>query len=187
MNKTDSPLKKLITSNLYTRYSNILSISDISLFLLDTNGDILLEFIPSPDFCTNVCQENDKKVCSDYICQLENDKEGRFVCHNGLENILSPIIVKDETIGYIAGMQIYSKDNEHKKYMIDIHDFEKSENANLEFIAKSISSLKTVESKKLKYRNNYVTKLLEIFLLIYLKTSIIPIRIWRNYQLKRIC
>lgn len=150
MNKTDSPLKKLITSNLYTRYSNILSISDISLFLLDTNGDILLEFIPSPDFCTNVCQERDKKVCPDYICQLENDKEGRFVCHNGLENILSPIIVKDETIGYIAGMQVYSKDNEHKKYMINIHDFEKSENANLEFIAKSISSLKTVESKKIK-------------------------------------
>src|SRR5690606_12620265 len=103
---------------LYTRYSNILSISDISLFLLDTNGDILLEFIPSPDFCTNVCQKREKKVCPDYIYQLESGREGRFVCRNGLENILSPIMVKDEIIGYIAGMQIYSKDNEYKKFMI---------------------------------------------------------------------
>lgn len=150
MNKINNPLKKLITSNLYTRYSGILSLSDIPLFLVDTNGDILLEFIPSPDFCTRVCQESGSQVCHDYRCRLKPGGGGKFVCRYGLENILFPITVKDETLGYIAGLQVYLKDNEYQKYMIDVQSLKEDKIPKLEFIAKSISSLKTVESNKVK-------------------------------------
>jgi signal transduction histidine kinase len=150
MNKTENPLKKLKASNIYARYSGILSLSDISLFLVDTNGHILLEFIPSPDFCTHICQESGDQVCPDYISRFNTDEEGCFVCRYGLENIFLPIKVKDETLGYIAGMQIYSQDTEYQKYMINVQSLQNEKNAELEFIAKSISSLKTVESNKMK-------------------------------------
>lgn len=150
MNKINNPLKNLAASNLYTRYSGILSLSDIPMFLLDTNGDILLEFIPSPDFCTHICQESESQVCPDYKCRLKPGGDGRFVCRHGLENILFPITVHDETLGYIAGMQAYLKDNEYQKYMIDIQSLKEDKTIELEFIAKSISSLKTVESNKIK-------------------------------------
>ncbi|AOY74610.1 sensor histidine kinase [Clostridium formicaceticum] len=150
MNKVDNPLKKLIASNLYTRYSGILSLSDISLFLVDTNGDILLELIPSPDFCSHVCMERGDQVCPDYRNRFKSDEAGSFVCRYGLENILLPIKVKDETMGYIAGMQVYSQDTEYKKYMIDVQSLKNDRKVELEFIAKSIASLKTVELNKIK-------------------------------------
>lgn len=150
MNKTDNPLKKLIASNFYTRYSGILSLSDISLFLVDTTGDILFEFIPSPVFCTHVCQEREGQVCPDYKCRFKPGEEGSFVCRYGLENIILPITVQDETLGYIAGMQVYLPDTEYQKYMIDVQSLKDEKSPELEFIAKSISSLKTVESNKIK-------------------------------------
>lgn len=150
MSKANNPLKKLIESNLYARYSGILSLSDISLFLVDTNGDILLELIPAPDFCRYICMENKGQVCSDYINRFNSGQEGRSVCRYGLENILLPIKVKDETLGYIAGMQVYSRDTEYKKYMIDIQSLKNDKNLELEFIAKSIAALKTVELDKIK-------------------------------------
>ncbi|MBR0597390.1 histidine kinase [Sinanaerobacter chloroacetimidivorans] len=150
MNKTENPLKKLIDSNIYTRYSGILSLSDISLFLVDTDGEILLEFIPSPDFCTHVCQERGGQICQDYRCRFKAGEEGSFVCRHGLENILFPINVQDETVGYIAGMQVYLQDTEYQKYMIDVQSLKNDKSPELEFIAKSISSLKTVETNKIK-------------------------------------
>ena len=150
MNKINNPLKKLVSSNLYTRYMGILSMSELSLFLVDTNGDILVEFIPSPDFCTHICQESGGHVCPDYRCRLKPGGEGRFVCRYGLENILLPITVQDETLGYIGGIHVYLKDNEYQKYMIDVKSRKENKSTELEFIAKSISSLKTVESNKIK-------------------------------------
>ncbi len=149
MDKSNNPLKKLIAPNLYNHYSSILSLSDIPLFLLDTNGDILLELIPSPNFCTHLCQERKDRVCSDYMRQLKSGCESRFTCKYGLENILCPIIVQEETLGYIAGMQVYLKENEYKKHMINIHSFEKRD-TNLELIAKYIASLVAVDSNKIK-------------------------------------
>lgn len=150
MNKVDHPFKELIASNLRTRYSGILSLSDISLILLDTDGEILLELIPSPDFCTHVCMEHDKLICADYQERFHPHQEVSFVCRHGLENFLLPIQVKGETIGYIAGMQVYSQETEYKKYMIDTHALRNSKNLDLEFIAKSIVALKTVELNKIK-------------------------------------
>lgn len=150
MKKTDNPLKKLIASNLYARYSGILSLSSIPLFLADKNGDILLNFIPSPDFCTHICQEKNDHVCHDYLKRFKPGEKDKFICRFGLENIFYPIKVQDETLGYIGGLQVYSQDNEYQKYMIDIHSLKKDKNIELEFIAKAISSLKTVEINKIK-------------------------------------
>ena len=151
MNKTNNQLKKLIASNnLYTRYMSILSLSDLSLFLIDTNGDVLFEFIPSPDFCTYICQESKGRVCPDYRCRLKPSGEDKFVCRYGLENILFPITVHGEILGYIAGVQAYLKGNEYKKYMIDVQSLKEDKSSDLKFIAKSILSLKTVESNKIK-------------------------------------
>jgi len=151
MNKPNNRLKKLIASNnLYTRYMSILSLSDLPLFLVDTNGDILFEFIPYPDFCTYVCQDSSGGVCPDYRCRLKSSMENRFVCRYGLENILFPITVQDEILGYIAGVQAYVKGNDYQKYMIDVKSLKNDKNLELEFIAKSIFSLKTVELNKIK-------------------------------------
>ncbi|MEY8000904.1 histidine kinase [Clostridium sp. Mt-5] len=151
MNKFNNSLKKLISSkNLYDRYSGILSLSDIPLFLVDTEGDILLEFIPSPDFCTHLCQKKGGHVCSDYMSRIKSGEKGRFICQHGLENVLFPIVVDNETLGYVAGMQVYLQQNEYQKYMIDFKRFKSSKTDELEIIAKSISSLKTVELNKLE-------------------------------------
>lgn len=150
MNRTDNPLKKLIASNLLTRYSGILSLSNISMLLIDTNGDILFEFIPSPDYCKYVCQKNENKVCSDYISRLKSGREERFVCCNGLENIIIPIVVKGETAGYLVGMQVYLQNTEYHKYLIDIPNVAADKKLEQEFVAKSISAMKTVESNKIE-------------------------------------
>ena len=155
MNKIDNPLNKLIASNLYARYSGILSLSDISLFLADTNGKILLEFIPSPDFCTHVCQERGGRVCPDYSCRFVPGGEGSFVCRYGLQNFLAPIVFDDEIVGYIGGMQVYLPETEYQKYMIDVQSLQDQtlpdeKIPELEYIAKCISSLKTVELNKIQ-------------------------------------
>lgn len=150
MNKADNPLKKLIASNLHARYSSILSLSDIPLFLADKNGEILLEFIPSPDFCTNVCQENCGKACPEYNDHLEKGTEGSFVCRYGLENIILPIKDENEILGYIGGIRAYSQDTEYQKYMIDINSLKEQKNQELESIAKYISALKIIDQNKLK-------------------------------------
>ena len=150
MTKKDNPLKKLMTSNLYARYSGILSLSDMPLFLVTTSGDILHEFIPSPDFCTHVCQERGDQVCPDYRCRFNSGEEGSFVCQHGLENFLLPIRAGDEILGYIGGMQVYTQDTEYQKYMIEVQSLKNDKTPELEFIAKSITSIKTVEPNKMK-------------------------------------
>jgi len=150
MSETNNPLKKLIPSNLYNRYSGILSLSDLPLFLADTSGNILLEYIPSPDFCVNVCKERCGHVCPDYRIRFESGEHGRFVCRHGLENIIVPISLNDEILGYIAGIQVYSKGNEYQKYLIDVQSLQNEDSPNLESIAKAISALKTLEPDKIK-------------------------------------
>lgn len=150
MSTVANPLQNLMTSNLYARYSGLLTLSDVSLILVDQNGDILLEFIPSPDFCTYLCRERENQVCLEYRRRFASKHEGSFTCKNGLENIILPIRVQNEIVGYIAGMQVYSPETEHLKYMIDLHALKEKRQADLEFIAKCISSLKTLEPNKIK-------------------------------------
>ncbi len=157
MNTTANPLKEIIVSDLYTRYGGILSLSDISLFLADKDNNILFELIPSPDFCTYVCQERKDQACSEYRSRFAAGEYGRFVCRHGLENILLPIKVKDEILGYMAGMQVYTPDTEYQKYMIDVQSLKNDDTTDLEFIAKAISSLKTVDANKIDLHEQLCT------------------------------
>lgn len=160
-----NPLTKLIASNIYARFSSILSLSDISLFLIDNSGEILLELIPSPDFCTHVCQKGQSKVCEDYRNHLIKKEDGSFICRYGLENILLPIKVNDETLGYVAGMQVYTQENEYQKYMINTSSLVDNNSMELEFIAKSIASLKTAEQNKINMHEqlcNHIAKNISI-------------------------
>lgn len=147
---TENPLKELIASNIYARYSGILTLSDISLFLTDAHGNILLELIPAPDFCTHVCQKKPDQVCSDYLKHYKEKEEGEFVCQYGLQNIFLPIKVKDKILGYLAGMQVYTQDTEYQKYMINVDLLKSEKNLELKNIAKAIAALKTADFNKIK-------------------------------------
>lgn len=150
MNNTKKTLKDLIDSNLYSRYSGLLSLSNISLQLIEVTGDILLEFNPSPDFCKLICQENEKRICSDYMFKLKSGEGSRFICRYGLENIFSPIEFKNKIMGYVVGAQVYSPDSEYRKYMIDTMALAKEKNIEPEFLAKSIATIKTIDENKIK-------------------------------------
>jgi len=161
MNKTEETLKSLMDSNLYSRYSGLLSLSNISLQLVDTRGNILLEFNPSPDFCKFICQEDETRICSDYISKLEPGRGERFICRHGLTNILLPVDINDQTIGYMVGAQVYSTDSEYQKYLIDIMDIAKDKKLEPEVIAKSISAIKTIEENKIDIHEqicNHITQ-----------------------------
>jgi signal transduction histidine kinase len=165
MKKIENPLHKLIASNIYARYSGILSLSDISLFLVDKDGYILLELIPSPDYCTHICQKSSNRICPDYRERFETADEGCFVCRYGLENIYLPVKMQDETLGYVAGMRVYSHDSEYQKYMINVQELQQDKKGELEFIAKSIASLKTAEANKMKIHEqlcNHIAKNISI-------------------------
>lgn len=161
MNKTDKTLKELMDSNLYSRYSGLLSLSNISLQLIDTNGDILIEFNPSPDFCKLICQEDEMRICLDYISRLKQGKGDRFICRYGLANILLPVTINSQTIGYVVGAQAYSPDSEYQKYLIDIMAIAKDKKLEPEFIAKSIAAIKTIEENKIEIHEqlcNHIAK-----------------------------
>jgi len=149
MNKTSNPLNRIIDSNLYARYSGILSLSDISLVLVDESGDVLHEFIPSPDFCTHLCQERTDRVCEDYMCRFRTGEAGSFICHYGLENIILPVKVLDKIVGYIIGMRVYTQETEYLKYMIEIKSLRDDKQSELEFVAKCIANLKGVDPNKI--------------------------------------
>ena len=161
MNNTDKILKNFLDSNPYSRYSGLLSLSNISLQLIDTSGNILLEFNPSPDFCKFVCQEDEKRICSDYISRLKPGEGDRFICRYGLENILLPVDINSQTIGYVVGGQVYSTDSEYQKYLIDILDIAKDKKLEPEFIAKSLGAIKTIEENKIEIHEqicNHITQ-----------------------------
>ncbi|MCM3765658.1 histidine kinase [Neobacillus niacini] len=152
MNINENPLKELSPTSLYARYSGILSLTDIPLVLVNTDGQVMHELIPAPDFCTYCKKQGGQKICPDYKSRFNSDKgeEGHFTCHYGLHNIFIPIKKHDETVGFVSGMKAYSQDTEYQKFMIDVQALREETNTELEFIAKSIASLKTVDENKMK-------------------------------------
>ncbi|WP_407311397.1 histidine kinase [Desulfosporosinus sp. SB140] len=161
MKKNDKTLKDLMDSNLYSRYSGLISLSNISLLLIDTSGNILLEFNPAPDFCKFICQEDETRICKDYIARLKPGQRDRFICRYGLANILLPVVINDQTIGYVAGAQVYSTDSEYQKYLIDIMAIAKDKKLEPEFIAKAIAAIKTIEENKIEIHEqicNHITQ-----------------------------
>lgn len=161
MEYTNHSLKTLVDSTLHSRYSGILSLSNIPLFLADPQGEIVMEFTPSPDFCTHVCQRTRECLCEDYRYQLHLGGDRRFVCRHGLENILMPIVVEGKVMGCIGGMQVYLPDTEYHKYLIDISQMAERCHQSAEFVAKTIATLKTVEDNKVELHQqlcNHIVK-----------------------------
>ncbi|AQS57689.1 histidine kinase [Desulforamulus ferrireducens] len=150
MNKTDKTLKDLVDANLYSRYSGLLSLSDLPLQLIDTKGNILLEFNPSPDFCKLICQQDEGKGCPDCISRLQPGQCERFICRYGLANIILPVEINNQTVGYVLGDQAYPQSNEYQKYLIDIAALSKDRNMQPEFIAKAVAAIKTTEENKVQ-------------------------------------
>ncbi len=158
---TSKILKDLVDSNLYSRYSGLLSLSNISLQLIDTQGDILLEFNPSPEFCKRICQEDETRLCKDYISRLKPGKGDRFTCQHGLANIILPVDFDNQTIGYVVGAQAFLPDSEYQKYLIDIMAIAKDKKLEPEFIAKTIAAIKTIEENKIQIHEqlcNHIAK-----------------------------
>lgn len=145
-----NPLERLIDLNLCSRYSGILSLSNMSLFLANQKGEVLLELISAPIFCAQVCLNNGREVCQEYKDHFALKTEGRFVCRHGLENIILPIVYNNETIGFLGGMQTYTAETEYKKYMMDVPALRSEKQLEVEFIARAIASLKTVDEQNIK-------------------------------------
>lgn len=145
-----SKSNRLIAANMYARYSGIISLSDLPLLLVDTSGDILLEFQPSPDFCKYICQDRKNQVCPDYISRFNSKRAERFTCKYGLENILLPIMHNDEIVGYVSGIQAYSNEMEYQKFMIGVPELLEKNGLELQDLAKIISALKVAEKSKIE-------------------------------------
>ncbi|WP_314062067.1 histidine kinase [uncultured Vagococcus sp.] len=144
-----NPLHQLIDNKLYSRYSSLIPISSVSLILIDHLGEILMEFNPVPDFCKLVCQENDHQVC-DYCLTCLKQKENRYVCDYGLENVYVPIVVDNQTLGYIIGIQAFSTETEYKKFLLDLPQINVETGVEVERIAKALAALKTVDDKEIR-------------------------------------
>lgn len=149
MNKTDLTLRQLADSNLYSRYSGLLSLSNIALQLVDRKGGILLEFNPAPDFCQLVCQEKERRVCQECMVRLKSGQRQRFTCQYGLATIVLPIELKNKPIGFIIGGHVYSPATEYLKYLINIVDIAKEKGLEPEVLAKAVAALKTMDEAKI--------------------------------------
>lgn len=150
MQKEANPLKKLIAKKLLGRYGSVIPISNISLLLVDDKGEILMEFNPEPEFCKLICKKEVSFVCNYCLSRLKNDLEHRYICEYGLETIYTPIVLRDELIGYIIGVQAFSTETEYKKYLLDVAKLSEESGASQEKIAKALSMLGTVDEKEIR-------------------------------------
>ena len=144
--KEKQKIEEVLNADFYSRYSGLLSLSDLAIMIVDREGKILYEFIPTPDFCKYVCQTDQHMVCR--AC-MEHEEHASFVCPNGLHNVVVPITEKDVPVAYVVGSRVYSKDTEYQKYMLDIPKLAQLRGLDAEFVAKTCSTLKTVEQKKI--------------------------------------
>lgn len=142
-------IEELLTVDFSNRYSGLLTLSDLSLVVVDLSGRILYEFIPTPDFCKCVCQTEQHTVCMACIEAMQNTNSATSVCPNGLRNIVVPIKEENTTVAYVIGGRVYSRDTEFQKYMLDIPKLAQRQGLDAEFVAKTCAMLKTADSKKI--------------------------------------
>ncbi len=150
MDSVANPLHQLVDNKLYSRYSSLIPISSVSLILVDNLGEILMEFNPVPDFCKIVCQERSNQVCDYCLKCLHEQVDNRYVCDYGLENIYMPIIVEEQILGYVIGIQAFSTETEYKKFLLDLPQIEQETGVAVEKIAKALAALKTVDQKEIR-------------------------------------
>lgn len=148
MSDNEKILENLISSDIYARYSDLLSLTQITLLMIKPDGKIMFEFIPSPDFCRYICQKEENYVCDDYLNMIKDGQMGCFACKNGLKNILFPIKENDRVVGYITGMQAYSPETESIRNKVDIAELAGNKDLDIETAQKALSEVKLVEDEK---------------------------------------
>ncbi len=116
--KEKKKIEELLTADFYSRYSGLLALSDLAIMIVDLSGKILYEFIPTPDFCKYVCQEEQHSVCLPCLKSMRGEQAATFICPNGLKNIVVPIQEEDTTVAYIIGSRVYSPDTEYQCSML---------------------------------------------------------------------
>lgn len=149
--KKKAKIEEILTPDFYSRYSGLLTLSDLSLVITDPTGYILYEFNPTPDFCKCVCQTEQHMTCPACINATQEENEsGAFVCPNGLCNIIVPIWEENAVVAYVIGGRAYSHETEYQKYMLDIPKFAERQKLDPEFVAKTCSMLKTADRQKIE-------------------------------------
>lgn len=148
MSKKENSLDLIVSSDLYSRYSDLLSLTKDSLLLVKVNGEIVQELIPAPNFCRYICQDKESFACEDYRKRIEDGNAGCFVCKRGLNNVLMPIRKGQNTVGYITGLQAYSKDTESERSNSLLSVLAEEKKLPFETVAKMFSELRVVENEK---------------------------------------
>ena len=154
--KRKKKIEDMLTADYYSRYSGLLALSDFSIMIVDPEGKILYEFIPSPDFCKYVCQSDQHTVCRACMDCINSGRGDTFVCPNGLKNVVVPILDGDTPAAYVIGGRVYSRETEYQKFMLDISKLAGQKQLDAEFVAKTCSMLKMLEKKiiELEAKNN---------------------------------
>ena len=147
--KRKKKIEDMLTADYYSRYSGLLALSDFSIMIVDPEGKILYEFIPSPDFCKYVCQSDQHTVCRACMDCINSGRGDTFVCPNGLKNVVVPILDGDTPAAYVIGGRVYSRETEYQKFMLDISKLAGQKQLDAEFVAKTCSMLKTAEQNKI--------------------------------------
>ena len=155
--KGKKKIEEVLTADFYSRYSGLLALSNLAIMIVDLDGKILYEFIPSPDFCKYVCQTDQHTVCPACMGCMNGGQEPSFVCPNGLKNIAVPIQEGDATVAYVIGGRVYSHETEYQKYMLEIPKLAQQRNLDAEFVAKTCSMLKTAETEKINAHEQLCT------------------------------
>ena len=148
MSKNENSLDLIVASDLYSKYSDLLSLTKNSLLLVDLDGKIIQELIPAPNFCRYICQKEESFVCEDYKKHIEDGENGCFICKRGLNNVLMPIKKKEEIVAYITGLQAYSKDTEGERSNGLLSLLAEKKKLSFETVAKMHSELLVVENEK---------------------------------------
>lgn len=150
MPKDDDPIQKILSMDPYSQYSGLLSMTNLPVVLVDTDGNLLFEFIPTPDFCRYVCQKDPKGICEQCVESMKGDKSGHYVCKYGLVNTLFPIYWHDKLICYVYGTQAYTHETEYQKYMINIPDIAREKGMDVTTAAKMLAAINTVNDDRLQ-------------------------------------
>ena len=157
--KGKKKIEEVLNADFYSRYSGLLALSNLAIMIVDLDGKILYEFIPTPDFCKYVCQADQHIVCPACMDCMSGGQATTFVCPNGLRNVAVPIQEEDATVAYVIGGRVYSHDTEYQKYMLEIPKLAQRRNLDAEFVARTCSMLKTAEDEKIEAHKQLCTYL----------------------------
>lgn len=147
MNETYDAIENILTQDVLGSYTGLLSLSDLPLMIVSKAGGVLYEFVPMPEFCKCVCQHVPGAACPELQQHLNGEVQYR--CSRGLSSIVIPVVYEGETTAYVAGGNVYQEEQAYQKYMQDVQQLAGESGLEAEFVAKTLSLLRTVSKEKL--------------------------------------